>query len=142
MSERRPARGIVLGHGALAEGLVDAARRICDIGEDVLVPLSNRGLSPERLEQEIEARLGAGPVVVFTDLPSGSCSFAARRLCTGRPDLAVIGGVNLPLLLDFVMHRDLPVPELARRLTEKGRAGIVCVPTEFGDHARSTVSGR
>jgi len=142
MSEATPARGIVLGHGTLAEGLVDAVRRICDVGEDVLEPLSNRGLSPESLERAVEARLDGGPVVVFTDLPSGSCSFAARRLCAGRSDVVVVCGVNLPLLLEFVMHRHLPVEELVPRLLEKGRAGIVCAPMELGGHARSSVPGR
>ncbi len=141
MSEAPPARGIVLGHGALAEGLVDAARRISGVDDEALVPLSNRGLSPERLSEELSARLGAGPVVLFTDLPSGSCSFAARRLCQRRSDLLVISGVNLPLLLEFIMHRQIPLAELAPRLMEKGRAAIVCAPTELGDHARPTVSG-
>jgi mannose/fructose-specific phosphotransferase system component IIA len=36
----------------------------------------------------------------------------------------VISGVNLPLLLDFVLHRDLPLPELGPRLVEKGRNAI------------------
>jgi len=142
MNDSTPARGIILGHGALAEGLVDAVRRICDIGEDALEPLSNRGLSPESLARAVEVRLGGGPVVIFTDLPSGSCSFAARRLCAGRSDVAVISGVNLPLLLEFVMYRHLPLEDLVPRLLEKGRAGIVCVPMELGGHARSFVSGR
>lgn len=143
MNEATPARGIVLGHGALAEGLVDAVRRISGIEPEALEPLSNVGLSPERLQQEVEARLGGGgPVVVFTDLPSGSCNIAARRLCTGRSDVVVVSGVNLPLLLEFVMHRHRPLSELVPRLLEKGRAGIACAPMEFGGHARPSVPGR
>lgn len=141
MSERSPVRGVVVGHGGLAAGLVDAVRQISGVEEDVLIPLSNRGLSPEGMAREIEARLGRGPVILFTDLPSGSCCFAARRLCAARADLVVITGVNLPLLLDFVMHRDRPVDELVGRLVERGRAAIECVSTGFGEHARRSVSG-
>lgn len=142
MNESAPARAIVVGHGALAEGLVDAVRRICDVGEETLVALSNVGRSPDGLREEIEARLGGGPILVFTDLPSGSCSVAARRLCAGRSDVVVISGVNLPLLLEFVLHRHLPMSELVPRLLAKGRAGIDCAPAERGGHARPTVPGR
>ncbi len=142
MNDGAPARGIVIGHGAVAEGLVDAVRRISGVDDGVLVAISNEGLSPDRLADEVGRHLGEGPVVLFTDLPSGSCSVAARRLCRGRSDLAVIGGVNLPLLLDFVTHRHLPLRELVARSADRGRAGIVCVPMEPGDDARTPVSGR
>jgi mannose/fructose-specific phosphotransferase system component IIA len=140
MSDGAPARGIVIGHGALAEGLVDAVRQISGI-DDALVAISNRGLSPELLAREVDSWLGQGPVVLFTDLPSGSCHFAARRLCHGREDVVVITGVNLPILLDFVLHRDLPLRELVQRAVDRGRAGILCAPTEPGDHAHTPVSG-
>jgi mannose/fructose-specific phosphotransferase system component IIA len=140
MNEGPPVRGIVIGHGALADGLVDAVRQITGAGEEVLVPLSNRGLSPETLVAEVRRRTDDAPAVIFTDLPSGSCSLAARRLCHERRNLVAIGGVNLPLLLEFVVHRHLPLEELARRLVEKGRAGITCTPADLEAYARRAVS--
>ncbi len=41
---------------------------------------------------------------------------------------AVVFGVNLPILLDFVFHRDLPLEELVPRLLEKGRESVQSVP--------------
>jgi mannose/fructose-specific phosphotransferase system component IIA len=38
---------------------------------------------------------------VFTDLPAGSCNFAACRLLRVRPDIIVVTGANLPALLHF-----------------------------------------
>jgi mannose/fructose-specific phosphotransferase system component IIA len=36
----------------------------------------------------------------------------------------VVAGVNLPMLLEFVFHDDLPLEELVQRVQEKGRASI------------------
>ena len=46
----------------------------------------------------------------------------------GSDRRAVVCGVNLPVLLDFVFHRDLPMEELVPRLVAKGRDGIRSLP--------------
>jgi len=124
MSREGEVQGVVLAHGALAAGLVDAVTRISGVEEGVLVPLSNDGKSPDGLRSELEQVLEKGPTLVFTDLPSGSCALVARICCRDDPDTAVIFGVNLPVLLDFVFHRQLPLDELVPRLLEKGRGGL------------------
>ncbi len=123
------ARGIVVAHGAMAEGMVDAVRGIAGCDADALASISNRGLSPSALAEQVGIATGKGPAIVFTDLPSGSCGFAARLLARDKGGLAVICGVNLPMLLDFVMHRDLPLDELVSRLVNKGRTAIHGTPS-------------
>lgn len=140
MSEAGPVRGIVIAHGGLATGLVDAARAITGADEDVLRPVSNSGLSPEALAQRLNTAAGTGPLILFTDLPSGSCGIAARVLARGRSETAVVCGVNLPMLLDFLTHRDLPVRALVPRLLSRAREAILCVPAtweSYGDPADS-----
>ena len=117
-------RGLVVAHASIAAGLVDGVRQIAGAGEDALAGISNEGCSPDTLRERLNQALGQGPAIVFTDLGSGSCAFAARRIALERPDTAVITGVNLPILLDFVFHRELPLPALVERLVEKGRAGV------------------
>lgn len=133
MSSSPGVRGILLTHGAMADGIVDAVRRITGADESALEPLSNRGVSPDVLAGEIRARLGGTPTVVFTDLQSGSCGLAALRVSRETEGLVVISGVNLPMLLEFVMNRHLPVEELVPRLLEKGRAAIGCAPGDLAD---------
>jgi mannose/fructose-specific phosphotransferase system component IIA len=134
MSDAPMLVGIVVAHGTLADGLVDAVRQITGADAEALIPLSNRGLSPEGLATRILDLAGGRPTLLFTDLQSGSCAFAARRLCLGNPRLAVISGVNLPVLLDFVLHRDMPSAELIPRLLAKGRASIACAPADTERH--------
>ena len=131
MSDDAPkagARGVVVGHGAMAAGMVDAVRRIAGVGDDVLVSVSNEGKGPDALKQELAGIVGNGPVVVFTDMHAGSCAVAARVACRAGPQSAVVCGVNLPMLLDFVFHREVPLPELVEKLVREGRAAITAHP--------------
>lgn len=116
-------RGIVLAHADLAEALVRAVERISGV-HDALVPISNEGLRPEELRDRLERETAGGPAVIFADLASGSCAFASRVVARRCGHVAVVTGASLPMLLDFVFHRDLPLGELAERLLEKGRAGM------------------
>jgi mannose PTS system EIIA component len=133
MSE--PVRGLVVGHASLAEGLVQSVRQIAGAEEASLRAVSNEGCGPEALQARVREALGDGPGIVFTDMPSGSCAFAARRLAADRADIAVLCGVNLPMLLDFVFHRELPLPELVERLVSKGKSAITGSCRESGANA-------
>jgi PTS system N-acetylgalactosamine-specific IIA component len=102
---------IVLGHGSVAEGLVSAVERITGI-TDRFVALSNEGLGTSEIEAMLRERMEAtGARVVFTDLPAGSCNFAACRLLRVRPDIVVVTGVNLPALLHFAASGEPPAGE-------------------------------
>lgn len=134
----RTVLGIVVCHGRLAQALVDAVREI--VGDDGgLVAVRTQGCTPEEVGRRVETALaGAGSAIVFADLPSGSGTFAARHLARRREGVAVVCGVNLPLLLDFVFHRELPLPDLLERL--RGKTGIVVDPLPSAHADRSVPS--
>lgn len=119
-----PARGIVVAHGGLAEGLVDAVRQIAGVAREELVGVPNRDLGCEELCARTRAALGPARNVIFTDLPSGSCHLAAMIVVRDLPETPVVTGVNLPMLLDFVFSRALVFDELVPRLAERGRDAI------------------
>jgi mannose/fructose-specific phosphotransferase system component IIA len=128
MSDASGTKGIVVAHGAMAQGLVDAVRRIAGGAADALSPLSNEEKSPEELRDELGRLAGDAPTILFVDLLSGSCGMAALVSARGSDRRAVVCGVNLPVLLDFVFHRDLPLEALVPRLVSKGRDGVRSVP--------------
>lgn len=134
-------RGIVIAHGDMAAGLVDAVKHIAGISGDFLQALSNRGLGPDALAQQVRALATDAPTIVFTDLQSGSCGFAARRCVQELSSVVVISGVNLPILLEFVMRRQLPLVELVPFLLAKGRSAINCSPVSFETNEHRAVSG-
>lgn len=130
MSE--PVRGIVIAHSDLASALIDAVHRIAGQEEDVLRPLSNEGLGPDEMRERLDAMAGDAPTIVFADLREGSCGQAGRKVCLAGPGRALVTGVNLPVLLDFVMNRERPLDELVSRLVERGRAAITGGPESRG----------
>jgi mannose/fructose-specific phosphotransferase system component IIA len=130
-----PATGIVVAHGGLAASLVEAAEGISGI-QGALVPISNAELGPEALRSRVESSIGSDPAIVFTDLASGSCTLASRAVGRDRSSVAVVTGVSLPMLLDFLFHRDLVPADLARRIARKGQDGIrVLTDRETGHDA-------
>jgi mannose/fructose-specific phosphotransferase system component IIA len=138
MSE--PVRGVVVAHGSLAQGLVSSVLAISGVDGEALVPLTNEGCGPEALQASVQSALGGeGPAIVFTDMGSGSCAFTARRIALERPGTGIVTGVNLPVLLDFVFHREMPLAELVERLVEKGRGGVTGAHREAAAHADRAV---
>lgn len=97
---------IVAGHGDFAAGVVSAVAQITGRGA-LLVPVTNRGLGAADIEALLRDAAAATRVrVIFTDLPAGSCTIAARRLLRDRPDLSLVTGANLPTVLDYVLGAD------------------------------------
>lgn len=121
MSE--PLRGVIVCHGGLARALMDATAQISGVS-DALTPVSNSGCDRGDLEARVAAAVGTGPTVVFVDMASGSCLFAVLRRLRERPNVRVVTGVNLAMLLDFVFHRDLSPDEAAARAVEIGEKAI------------------
>lgn len=116
--------GIVVAHGKLAQGLVSAVERITGEAAANLRPLSNEGLSPEELCKRIDEIAGGHPTVVFSDLGFGSCGAAARNCCRNNLKRVTVGGVNLPMLLDFVCTAGDGPGDLGRKVAESGRGAI------------------
>ena len=116
-------RGVIVSHAAVAQALLSAVAAITGVS-DALVAVSNDGCDSGALVARLARAIGDKPAVLFVDLPGGSCLTSAVRLAKGKSDVAVITGVNLAMLLDFVFHRDLSPAEAARRAAEAGTKAI------------------
>ena len=116
-------RGIIVSHAAVAQALAAAVQVITGI-EDALTAVSNEGCGTEALAERLRDAVGDGPAVLFVDLPGGSCMTSSTRYAKQHADIAVVTGVNLAMLLDFVFHRDVTPAEAARRAVDGGARAI------------------
>ncbi len=130
-------RGLVATHGGIAKELVQVVEMIMGPGSG-LDALSNYGKSAPDLTGEIKAWLqgSAGgdhqtggdpsaPAILFIDDLAGSCATSARLASVSSPQVAIVSGVNLAMLLGFVTWREeLDFDELVQRLVDKGRNAI------------------
>ena len=127
-------RALVAGHGDFATGMVSAVGQITGLGE-AFVTLSNRDMSAADVERAMREQVDARRIdVIFTDLPAGSCTMAARRLQRERPGVVLVTGTNLATLLDFVFHTDLPAVQAAQHAADKGRAALIVTGGPPGGH--------
>jgi PTS system mannose-specific IIA component len=136
---------MVVAHGALAEELINSVGMI--MGR---VPLlravglrSDQGL--DDLEREIEKTWrgleegGAEQVLILVDMFGGSCSNVAARMVSEKEakQAAVITGVNLPMVLEAAIDRDLyPLEALVNKIVEAGRKSIVDVRAVMAEKLR------
>jgi PTS system N-acetylgalactosamine-specific IIA component len=120
-------RAVVAGHGEFAAGMISAVQQITGKG-DAFRAVSNRDLSAVALEELMRATVDAHAVrAIFTDLPAGSCTIAARRVARDLPGVIVVTGANLSVLLSWALGSDDGAAGCERAL-ERGRGAMAVVP--------------
>lgn len=118
-------KAVVAGHGTFADGMLSAIDHITG-RSDLFIGVTNRDLSAQDVEALIRSKLlESGATVIFTDLPAGSCTMAARRIQREQPGVAVVTGVNLATLLDFAFHVESGDADAVNHAADKGRASLV-----------------
>lgn len=119
--------GVVVAHGHLADGLLSALARVAG-EQNSLWALSNEGLAGADLEAQITSilaeRCAGRDAYLLSDMEGGSCGQACRRLLAKGTVKAVLYGVNLPLLVEFVFLQDEAFERFVAAAVEKGRRAL------------------
>lgn len=101
---------VVISHGDMAEGMIDAARMIVGQMESVTTVSLKESDAVEDLMGRIEIAInevdqGDG-VLILVDAFGASPFNASARLALGRKNIEVISGMNLPMLLELAVGRE------------------------------------
>lgn len=120
---------VIVTHGEMASGLIEAAEMI--VGEqDQLYPVHLREMDDveglmERVEQAIAENNSGDGVLVLVDLPGASPFNASARIAMQRDDLAVVTGVNLPMLAEVLVKRSgTSLADLVETSKQAGKQGV------------------
>ncbi|HJU89750.1 MAG TPA: hypothetical protein VJ672_10175 [Gemmatimonadaceae bacterium] len=134
MSSSPQPPAIIIGHGDFALGMISAVDQITGMG-DLFIPMSNSGLSAADVQAKLRELIDAhGAEVIFTDLPAGSCNMAAARIAGLAPEITVVTGVSLPVLLHYALHGNVSSREAAAEAVERAIPALkVVARTPRGD---------
>ncbi len=116
---------VVVTHGRLAEELVNAARTI--VGDiPAIAPVSigwADDLSGAHDDiQRALAAVGPGPALVLTDMFGGTPTNVSLPFLS--PEVEIVTGVNLPMLIKLTTIREGDLMEVARVIREQGKGAI------------------
>jgi len=120
---------IILSHGKIAEAILEACNRIAGETEQMFA-LNCEGQSPKALRDalahliETENLIGDG-LFIFVSLKGGSCWNAAARIVKEFDKVQLLSGLNLPVILSFILKRDkYSFEELGEVLVKDAVRGI------------------
>ncbi len=110
--------------------MISAVTLITGRGE-VLLACSNVGMGREEIEASLRLNIEQNDIqVIFTDLPGGSATIAARKLMREFPLLSVVTGANLATLIDFVFRESDSPLTAAQHAAAKGRDAISVITNQ------------
>lgn len=119
---------IILTHGDLCFGLKNTLEGMMGKQEGLFV-VSNSGVGKDQLCSKLKKattdhKCGEG-VVIFVDLFGSSCWQMAANIASQDQKVAVVTGVNLPMLVKFFSKRKtVPFEKLVPLVKEEGEKGI------------------
>ena len=120
--------GIVLTHGTIGKALIKAAKSI--LGEiDHIHDISTTGHSLEsintKLKNMILSQNWEDGTLILASLMGGSCWNAGVVIAHQMPNIEVVSGVNLIMLISFLSKRDRhSLAELSEIVKQDGIRGI------------------
>jgi mannose/fructose-specific phosphotransferase system component IIA len=118
----------LITHGNFADCLKKLAEKLVTPVVDIQT-YTNMTLSLEEIENDITGKIEQNKPdksLILVDLAGGSCWLAANRVKRGNPDIAVIGGVNVPLIVSYHINcTNLNWNDLLAKIVEDGKKGII-----------------
>ena len=112
---------VIITHGDLGQSLISTTASIIGPLEDIKT-LSNENISIKTLAENLETIIKEwedSDIIIMVDFCGGSCWYAAQSIKRTHPAIALISGINLPMLIAYWYNRNTyAVKDLAQFLKE------------------------
>lgn len=121
---------VVSGHGEFAGGLEKTVEYVLGRQENMFYVNFNDGMGTKELEDKyaecIEQSVGEG-ILFLTDLAGGTPFSTAVNLSMKNPNIKVIGGCNMPMILSTLELREeaRDIKEILENILEFSKSSIV-----------------
>lgn len=126
---------LIVTHNNIGRTLLDTATRmlgVCPVATELLDV--SWDCQPDTICDQAKrmiASLDRGDgVLVLTDMFGGTPSNIANRLGDRRHKVAVVTGVNLPMLVRILNYASLDLQEVVEKAFSGGRGGVFVCPNE------------
>ena len=120
----------ILSHENFADSLKATVEKITGSQKN-LFPYSNKTDTLQILAKKIDQKiseLNVDKIFVFVDLIGGSCWGLANMLLKQRPNIVVIGGVNMPMIISLIINfENYNFEDLLNKILEDSKKGIKAV---------------
>ncbi|MEY8292674.1 PTS sugar transporter subunit IIA [Carnobacteriaceae bacterium 52-44] len=126
---------IISGHGLFAEGMKSSVELISGEQDNLFTInfLENIGVdkfkkSLRNTLEEVEKKFDE--VILFTDIPGGTPFNQAAYLLEEYKDILIVGGVNLPIILDTVLNNEATLDEIRNSITSMSENAFIVIDNE------------
>lgn len=124
---------LLVTHGPYATALIESVEMVYGKQEKIESVYLNQGESVEKLQEKINDAinlLDCEQVLIMVDILGGT-PYTAGAIKLENPNINVITGINMPMLLEILPHRNEDLKVLSKIAAESGKNGIVDVKEKY-----------
>lgn len=121
---------ILVSHGKLALGLKDTLEMIVGQIDGLYALAAYSDGSEDQYLKAIDAIIetdSTEPILIITDVLGGSVNNEVWQLLATHPQLIVLTGMNLPLLMTLVTYPNQVTLETIGEIVTAGQQGVMCI---------------
>lgn len=123
---------IMLSHGPLAIGLYESSRFFINDLQHIECLALNSEDNPLDFQSKIEVLYNKvndnDGVIIFTDIPGGSPANQAQLIANMHPDIRIICGMNLIMVIEALIHREtMDLKSICELIIQSGKESIFLI---------------
>lgn len=119
---------IITGHNKFASGIESSLKLLAGPQEKLTSVDFLKGMSPEELQnkfsQIVKNNGDTEGTIFFTDIPGGTPFNQAVTYKTNHRNVSVIGGTNIPMLMEILFKRNESLDEVTNKAVDSGKNSI------------------